>query len=449
MIKSIMKAGITRILFVVLFLAAGITYITWSFQSASITKARSLLQEALDRIETPAAGQIAYYTYQQFRRGPDPALEPPDPYHKPYSAIWLNAEQIETWLEVGLDGKTTRWRTQSRDEDGTLLQDLYFDGAVETDYYPLDEFAEKFPMETEKFRDFRVSLIEDYLLNERLVHKPNVSSDGRSILSIYTERVPISDDSSWKKMNVDEALLSFQNPFVADLTISSTANRIDFDLDSSLPIGAGQVIFTSNDVEVVVSYQTFGSFDILSKDEAESQGVFELDIPERALDQFYVAPSGGEAINDIKDILKSVDYPLYGLESSAVPFKLVSANLKPLETSYKSPSFRRGINFAARLGIGPMIEYANSDESMRLRVIQGPKKIMQETFLQTLPDWVKSTQIQVRLGHKDVTGWNLINPQSNLVRIVLETGETVIYVEGEGIQFDQLVQLLGVFEVLG
>ncbi len=292
MIKSIMKVGITRILFGALLLAAGITYITWSFQSASITKARSLLQEALDRIETPAAGQIAYYTYQQFRRGPDPALEPPDPYHKPYSAIWHNAEQIETWLEVGLDGKTTRWRTQSRDEDGTLLQDLYFDGAVETDYYPLDEFAEKFPME-------------------------------------------------------------------------------------------------------------------------------------------------------------AVDYPLYGLESSAVPFKLVSANLKPLETSYKSSSFRRGLNFAAHLGIGPMIEYANSDGSMRLRVIQGPKKIMQETFLQTLPDWVKSTQIQVRLGHKDVTGWNLINPQSNLVRIVLETGETVIYVEGEGIQFDQLVQLLRVFEVLG
>lgn len=175
-----------------------LAYITWSLQSAQITKARSLLQDALDRIETPTPGQIAHYTYQQFNRGPDPALEPADPYHKPYSEIWLAAEQIETWLEVGSDGKTTRWRTQSRHKDGRLLQDLYFDGAVETDYYPLDEFADQFPMEAGNFRDFRIALIEDFLLNERLVHKPNVSLDGSSILSVYTKIVPVSDDSSSK-----------------------------------------------------------------------------------------------------------------------------------------------------------------------------------------------------------------------------------------------------------
>lgn len=404
---------------------------------------RELLQTALQQIQEAKPGQILHSSYTIYSRTPPADLEPIDPYHLPYAQIWPVRENEETWLEIDEGGKVTRWRTQLRSVDGELLQDLLFDGVVETDYFVRDGRAIQFPGEVVDFRDERIALIQDFLQHSTLSRRENRSPDGSQVVSVYTEIVDIQP-SEENQMSIEEALLSFTRPFVADLKPGSTANRIDFDPVNHLPIGAGQVVWDPSGAEQVISYRAFSQPDLLSAADVDAETIFRQEIPAGAFLDTFSLPAA-TPITSLDQLTQLAPYPVYVLPESAPGWKLVSASFSDSASKSARPAFIQGIDLAASSGVGVQTIYATSDGSANLLLVQGASADMRYLFRQTRPTWLVAEQSQLSLGDSLFTAWALIGQESNRMRYVIEAGDTIVYVDSRGIPATQVIELLSQF----
>ncbi len=405
--------------------------------TAEAADAHKLLESALMQIEVPQRGQVAHYTYAVYRRPPPRDLEPGDPYHLPYEDIWPTQEFEDTWLEIGPDGKTVRWRTQLRSADGEVLQDLLFDGEMETDYFPGEGRAMRFPGEAAVFRDDRVALIEDFLTNQALSRRQNRGLNDEQVLSVYTpaKEMPETQD-------VDEALSNLTRPFIADLKPVSYANRIDFDPVTLLPVGEAQIMWDASGSEHVITYRAFSKPEILSASPQETEAIFRQEIPEQAFQDSFSASVQAEIVRGIPEITKQVDYPIYALtEGQSEPMaglRLVAASLAQRDSA-TLPGFVQGIEFAATDGAGVVMTYANEGNTAGLTLIQGATAAMRDALRQTRPTWSRAERATLRLGEEQVNVWKLLsNAGDGRLRYVVEAGETILYLDSRGLQEEQI-----------
>lgn len=411
--------------------------------SVQADNGRELLQAALQQIQEGKPGQILHVSYTVYSRTPPADLEPIDPYHLPYAQIWPAKEIEETWLEIDERGKVTRWRTQLRSMDGELLQDLLFDGVMETDYFVKDGRAIQFPGEAADFRDERIALIQDFFQRAHLSRSENLSPDGSLVLSVYTESVDIQS-SSQSQLSIEEALLNFSRPFIADLKPVSTTNRIDFDPATLLPVGTGQIVWDSLGAEHVVSYRTFSQPTILSVTDVDTKAIFRQEIPAEAFQNTFSLPAATQ-LTTFDQLTQQVHYPVYGLPESAPDWKLVSASFNPSMHGSAAPAFLRGIDLAASSGVGAQTIYTNHDNSATLFVVQGPTADIRHVLRQTMPTWLKSERIQLFLGDEQFPAWVLIGQENSRIRYVIEADDTIVYVDGRGVAAGQVVELLSQF----
>ncbi|HNS02324.1 MAG TPA: hypothetical protein PKM78_08085 [Anaerolineae bacterium] len=404
-------------------------------------EARQVLQTALAQIETPEPGQIVHLSYTLYHRGPPAGLEPGDLYHLPYEEIWPARQIEDTWLEIDAQGETVRWRTQLRSEAGELLQDLMFDHGVETDYSPQEDKAYRYAMQASPFRDERVALIEDFLEQEGLSRRQALAPDGRSVISVYTKAIDL-DGATWVSQGIEAALLSFSRPFVADLQPRSQATRLDFDPASFAPIGEARVVWDRAGAEHVVSYRTLSEPDFVSDRAAQADTVFRQEIPEHAFQDSFSAPPGTRYLTALDQIVRHVDHPLYVLDDSTAPLQLVAASLTIPDSSHPGPGFLQDIEFAAALGVGVQTIYVSEDDTARLTVVQGPLGPMRDTLRQTRPTWTQAERIQIGLGDNQVVAWELIGLDPDQVRYVIEAGDTILHLNGQGMAAEQIQKLL-------
>ncbi len=408
---------------------------------AEATEITDSLKTALVKINVPQPGQIAHYSYTIYRRVPPANLEPSDPYHLPYAKIWPAKELEDTWLEIGLDGKTARWRTQLRSAEGELLQDLMFDGVMETDYFPLDNKATRFAEQANSFRDNRVALIEDFLQSESLSRRKGTSVEGGEVLSIYTKAKQFDH-----VQDVNAALLNFTSPFIADLTSVSLASRIDFDPMTLSPIGEAQVVWDRSGTEYVISYRTFLAPEILQASQA--QEVFRQEVPEEAFQDSQSMPVETKALTDLDTVAQSVTYPIYALRDTTTNLHRATTMEALTNGNHPVSKYQRGIEFASALGLGVQSIYVNQDNTARLSVIQGPTAAMKSAFQQTMPTWLKAEQIQARLGTRQVPAWRLEGADAGRLRYVIESGATILYIDSQGLWQDDVLELLQSFAPL-
>ena len=415
---------------------------------ANIVKARTardLLVEALNQIETPEPGQIMHYTYQRYNRPPPASLEPNDPYHLPFNETWQSQEIGHVWLQLGPEGKQTiRWRNQLLHPEGDLLQDLMFDGTTETDYFPTEGRATRYPMEASSFRDNRIALIEDFLQNEELSRQENRGIDGQAVLSVYGESINLANDSA---LTVAEALLNFNRPFMADLDAVNLVKRIDFDPATNLPVGEGDVIFDKTGAEHIIRYYTFSTPEIITKETAEAEKIFQQDIPADAFNQSSSIPILKQVVG-LDEIIKQVSYPIYAAPAITKPVSLASASVVVPIPDYSPPKDLQGIEFADAIGTGVSTIYTDEDQKISVKIIQGPTADIGNTLRQTKPTWVQADQLQLWLGAEQVTAWELIDLDSETVRYIIELADTILYVQSRGLSSEQLQELFKEFTLI-
>ena len=431
---------VTRIGFVAVVTTLVAILFASSTPSARANEARHFLESALTQIDIPKPGDVVHYSYSLYDRAPEQNLEPKDPYHLPYKEIWPVVEYEDTWIEIGPDGKTFRWRTQLHNAKGVLLQDLLFDEGIETDYFPLDLFAESYTQEAGVFRDDRVALIEDFLEKEELSRQDRTTPDGELVVSIYIKPEDLTG-STWATETIEEALLSFSRPFVANIQPLSRAIRIDFSQTTLLPVGEAIVVWDKNDNEHVVSYRAYSQMEILSKETAENEGIFHQDIPDGAFSGSYSLPVE-TVITDLDQILGVVDFPLYVLPETANGIELVSTSLGFVDPTVTIPAFYRNIKFASSLGVGVETIYTDKDNANVVSFIQGPVESMRDLLRQSKPDWIRSEQVEIQLGDSRFSAWELISLEEDQPRYVIEAGETIVFVSGQGLSSEKLLELL-------
>lgn len=238
-------------------------------------QAAELIKSATQQMVIPKPGQIAHYKYRVYYRVPPASLEPTDPYHLPYSEIWHEWQTEESWLEIGANGKITRWRVQLHSASGELLQDLVFDGQKEIDYFPALERIDTLTGKTgSNFIDDRVALFNDFLNKGNLNQHDSFSVDGTKVKSVY-----LASKRLESTRGAEEELLNFQDPFLADLKPISISTRIDFDRAAFVAKGVAQVVFDLSGQEHIVSYRSFADPEILSSNDPRIERLFELDLP--------------------------------------------------------------------------------------------------------------------------------------------------------------------------
>jgi len=404
---------------------------------------REFLQVAVQQIEEVKPGQILHSSYTLYRRTPPADLEPIDPYHLPYHQIWPDKEYEDTWLEIGEAGKVSRWRTQLRSTDGELLQDLMFDGVMETDYFPTDGRAIQFLGESADFRDERVALIQDFLQHSHLSRRENLSPDGNPVLSVYGESIAIQF-SAQGQLPIEEALLSFSRPFIADLKPVSTTNRIDFDPATRLPVGTGQIVWDSSGTEHVISYRAFSQPTILSVTDVDPEAIFRQEIPTEAFQDAFSSPAATQ-LTAPDQLMQLVRYPVYVLPESMLDWEMVLTGFNTSMHSSVAPAFLQGIDLAASSGVGVQTIYTNHDNSANLFIVQGPTADMNHVLRQTMPTWLMSERIQLLLDDEQFSAWALIGQESSRMRYVIEAGDTIVYVDSRGIPAKQVIELLSRF----
>ncbi|MFZ2362674.1 MAG: hypothetical protein WA040_25255 [Anaerolineae bacterium] len=407
-------------------------------------EARQVLQTALALIETPKPGQIVHLSYTLYHRGPPAGLEPGDPYHLPYQEIWPARQIEDTWLEIDAQGETVRWRTQLRSEDGELLQDLMFDHGVETDYSPQEDKAYRYAMQANPFRDERVALIEDFLEQEDLSRRQTIAPDGRSVMSVYSKAIDL-DGATWASQGIEAALLSFSRPFVADLQPRSQATRLDFDPASFAPIGEARVVWDRAGAEHVVSYRTLSEPDFVSDGAAQADTVFRQEIPEHAFQDSFSAPAGTRSLAGLDEILQYVGFPIYALDDSTAALQLAAATLTIPNPASPLPGSVPGIEWAASLGAGVQMIYVNQDNTAKLTVIQGPVGAMSDALRRARPAWTRAERIKLWLGDEQVGAWELDGLDPHRVRYVVEAEDTILYLNGQELAAEQVLELLQSF----
>lgn len=399
-------------------------------------EARQLLETALAQIETPGPGQVVHQSYTLYHRGPQPGLEPADPYHLPYEEIWPARQFEDTWLEISPSGETVRWRTQLRSEDGELLQDLLFEDGIETDYMVETGFVNRFAQKALPYREPRKALIEDFLQQDELERRATADPNGRSVIGVYGAKAAL------QTQGVEQALAQLNRPFMADLRPAAQAMRIDFDPVNLLPTGEARVVWDEQGAEHVVSYRAYSQPEILSAAAAHAGGVFQQEIPDQALQDSFSAPPGTRYLTALDQIVRHVDYPLYVLDDSTAPLQLVAVSLTIPASPHPGPGFLQDIEFAAALGVGVQTIYVSEDDTARLTVLQGPFGPMRDLLRQTRPTWTQAERIQIGLGDSQVVAWELIGLDPDQVRYVIEAGDTILHLNGHGLAAEQILELL-------
>jgi hypothetical protein len=270
--------------------------------------ATDILLSALSKLETPQTGQVVHYVSELYNRLPPATLEPSDPYHLPYKDFWFTKTVEHQWLEIGDKGKVSRWRTQLFNENGQILQDLFFDGVNETVYFSLEKNAMRFPAESPTFEPYRKGFIEYYLKQEKLNLRSFVL-EGHSVNSIYGESEPFQ-----RTFDVESDLLSLSTPFIADVKPQSVVKQIDFDSATNLPVREATVVVDSLGTEHIVAYRTMPDPQVLSRSEYNPDVLFHQEIPESVLTPESFTPI--KSLTTIEQINQFVNYPLYVYQSN-------------------------------------------------------------------------------------------------------------------------------------
>jgi hypothetical protein len=435
--KKILRWGILS------FLAVLISSQAYSSVEASASK--RLIREVQNQIRVAQPGQVVYYSYLIFNRMPPHDLEPGDPYHRAYEDVWSSNQIQKTWIEIGVDGKIARSRTKLFNDAGLLLQDLMFDGIMETGYFPIEGLAYKSPMERSVYRDEQATLFEMFLGNAESSPRAAKAADGRPVVSIYSTAKLFQDS----EMDIDLALLSFERPFIADLKPISVANRIDFEPLTHVPIGEGVVVMDQTGTEQLVSYQKLLEKKIVAIESIQEEMVFTQAIPEQAFAQSVDFSEHIRTVIGLDNIMKEIDYPIYHLIEPNEQLKLVAASLAIPNADYSPLGYMQGISLVSSQGPGVNSVYANADNTSSVTIIQGRKVEMQVVLKQTTPDWIHSEKINLSLGQYQTTGWSMFPADPERKYYVIETEDTILYVDSFGLSTEQLSSFLSKFAPLG
>lgn len=426
-----------------LLIIAAIAFLATSLlttQPAEASEIRRLLEKASGNINAPQPGQIAHYTYHQYYRMPPVSLEPVDPYHLSYEQIWSPNQVVESWIEIAEDGTGWRWRTQVFDTSGALSQDLLFENSMETDYFPLEGTAYRFSGEANAFQDGRIALIEDFLDEEELTRREGESLDGEPVLSVYTEPILVEPDSSWVTKSVAEALLTFERPFVSDLDPISRAIRVDFDPDSLLPVGHGEVVWDKEGDEYVISYRTFVAAETLTGEEAGT--LFRQEIPESAFRQESANPLEDlQLVTGLSEIVSQVDYAIYVLPDSS-GYSVQAPATMAVPTTSTPVFFNEQFDFGTLIPVGVRMQYMEQGSTGSLLIIQGPGEEMTAALKRTRPTWIESQQQSLALGPEMAPAWQLIGVEATRKRYIIEADETMLFLDARDIDHDQLISLI-------
>jgi hypothetical protein len=401
-------------------------------------EASAILTSASETLVIPKPGQIAHYTYKLYSRGPNAGLEPSDPFHLSYSDIWIEQTIEDTWLEISIEGKTIRWRTQLHSSDRKLLQDLLFDGIVETDYFPRSgQILTITTTEVADFIDNRVALIDDFLNNDnQLTHRESHLPDGSPAIGIYLKPKTLqgSDD-------ILAALLGFQNPFMADLAPVSYGSRIDIDLVSRVPIGMAQVVFDSSGQEHIVAYRTLSDPELLDTKDPRQNELFTM---ASATTSIEPPVASDKMLVNLSDILAVTDHPIYGWLNGTEGFQLAAADYTKLSDDNAPPLDFQAIQFASTWGAGIRMTYTklSPGEPSTITVVQGLRERMTRSLQATRPMWSTASKSNFGVGKQVFPGWVMSTGAHRPSWLIIEMPQTLIYLEASGVDDVQLRLLL-------
>lgn len=410
--------------------------------AAEAQETRTFLQKALADIPVPSEGVVLHETTLIYNRIPPRALEPADPYHKPYELVWGEYQREETWLQIGKDRLVTSWRTMGYDVNGNLLQDLLFENGIETDYMVETDYVSRFAQKAFPYRESRVALIEDFLQQERLMRRTVADPDGRTVIGVYGAKAPLPAQS------VEEALAHLNRPFVADLHPVFQAVRVDFDPVSLLPVGQARVVWDEQDAEHIISYRFFVvSSEVVPAEQVDT--VFRQEIPEQLRQSATSLSVATITYATPEQAARQTSYPVYALDTAATALKLEAiASATQGQQGRSIPQVLQGIEFAHIRGLGLQMIYAGNDGNLRLTVTQGPTISLQQAFQQTIPVWIRSSEESVKFASQTLNAWELITTDPKVVKFVVETGPTLLYIEAQGMTHEQVTALLPSFALV-
>ncbi len=417
--KPLLSFVLLCIVFVVLF--------TTNTAFVRATDARDVLMASMEAIAVPQPGHIVHSTYENYWRQPPAALEPADPYHLPYSDAWQSYQREETWVEIDANGDTSRWRTQLYASDGTLLQDLAFDGTNETDFFPLDGYAERFPSTTGAFRDNRIALMETFLRDASLTQRVN-QVEGLTVNSVYAYVEPLPASPT-----VEAALLTFTRPFIADLVPVQQGQRVDFDLKTLQPVGMAHVVWDQQGNEYTVAYRKTVAVDILSADLHNTTTLFQQDIPAAAFEASRTGPANHTPIATLEDALVLVPHTIYDIHNS--DFQLVEASVnRPAADQQASVPLRlQGIELASSSRTSVQSVYRDDTAELQITMLQGPTAELRTSLEHTMPTWTEAQHLSVTIEEKEHDVWLLLRPDDKQVRFVIDGGDTLLFIDVRGL----------------
>lgn len=364
-------------------------------------------------------------------RPPPAKLEPADPYHLPYAEVWPAQEYEDTWIEIGANGFITRWRTQLRNSEGELLQDLLFDNGFETDYFPRQGWASRFEQTAGRYRDERLALIEDFLSRGNLTQRENVTTTGQTVQSVYTAHTALADAP---EATVPEALLYQQRPFVADLSLQSRAVRIDFDRTTGLPVGEAQVGWDVAGVEHVLSYRTFLTYELLPAGAART--LFDQQIPLQAFSDTAAAATVAPAVaNSLEQLAAKAGFPVYVIQDERLQSGHSTAMAPAPQPilDYMTDSQR-----GAALGLSLVETVYTNDTGGVLSVLQGTREDIETLLAQRRVTWHSARTDVLQLGDREVMAWILTGLDETEGWYVVEAWPTTLFLHGQGLTQEQV-----------
>jgi len=436
-----MRISMTRLAMLISVIVGCLVVLLVAQRSAvKIAGGQALLEASLKAIAVPQPGQIARYTYEIYFRPPPKELEPIDPYHMPYREIWPEKSVEESWVEIDKNGNTVRWRTQLRNAQGDLLQDLLFDEKNEIDYDVAQGRAVKSVAKISPFRDDRVAFIQDYLKQSNLTQRANKLPDGKSRLSVYAKIEKMRLASTVAASSIEQSLATLSRPFLADLNAVQRGNRIDFAPDTLLPLGEGEVVWDQAGHEQLVTYRRIAGVEIMAPSTAAEQ-LFHVDVPAQAFEESLTLLQNAHFLSDLHAIASTVSYPLHGVNHRVKNFSLSAASLTVLNSDQAVPLFMQGIEFAANVGTAVQTIYTNTASST-ISILEGPVDKMSEVLRNTMPTWTHADKSFLTIGAQPKTLWKLTGVNRHEARFIVELGNTLLYVSSHGVDDAQVYAVL-------
>lgn len=405
---------------------------------AKASQARAMLEESISGLEPPPQDEIFHFRYTIYQRVPPSELEPDDPYHLPYKEMWPEVQTVDHWGKLDDQGGYTWWRTQLRNSDGTLVQDLMYQDGTETDFFPLLGSADTFEQPAMRYFDERANAIQDFL-NSDLSREERETPTGEPVLSVFSEQTSV-EGSSWGSGNIEEALLCwrFCPTFVADLHPVTQARRIDFSITDQEPIGEGRVVWDQSGDEYLVWYRTYSDPDLITEEEAIDQDLFIQTIPSNAFQTEWTL-AATEAYTTLPEILEAVEFGLFVFPESS-DYKLISIEyLIPEDPNAVPPAFR-DVSKASSLGAAVTAVYSISDAT--ISITQGPAAEFSALLRNTSPEWTRAESRSIELAGNLYSAWLLYSQTPEDSRIIIEAGPTLLYVIGTGLSLDELYETL-------